>query len=72
MTVCGCGNTLSLLPTFKVTMHTCRCDDPGKDRSTPPHLDLMSYVTELQFNERRRIGAPLLTPAEKSSWAIHN
>jgi len=67
MTVCKCGNVLDRTGVVKVTMHPCQCAVKGKERRGAPDLDLLNRVPERVYLERKRVGLPLETPAERSS-----
>lgn len=66
MELCRCGNTLGE-SNFRITVHPCRCDDPGPDRKAPPNLDLLSNVPERQYNQRKKVGLPLQTDVERAA-----
>lgn len=64
MEFCCCGNELRESK-VKLTVHPCRCKKPlSHTRRTRPDLDPLSHVSELQFNERRRLGLVMRTQAE--------
>lgn len=70
MRLCICGNELGDDPGFRVTHSPCRCDDPGTGpRQTPCH-DLPRCVSKQQYEERKRVGLPVVSGIERpfSRW----
>lgn len=68
-TRCVCGNETSPEPDFKVTHSPCRCETPGSGRRTLGAQGMPRYVSKQQFEERRRLGLPVVTDIERGSYS---
>jgi hypothetical protein len=71
--VCCCGNDLDEKPDgFTVRMHPCRCEKPAGRRQSTQMQGLPWHVFKQQYEERKRLGLPILTDIEKgarSKWS---
>ena len=66
-TSCVCGNHLSDKPTVKSTMSPCKCDAPGPGRTVlVARHGIPEFCFERQYEQRTRLGLPLMTDIEKS------
>jgi hypothetical protein len=64
---CCCGNVLR--DTFiRIVVSPCKCPEPGPGPSTHSIEWLPDDVPRKQYEERKRIGLPVLTDAEKAAY----
>ena len=63
---CECGNELgTTIGDVKATRHPCLCAKPGNERSPSPRIGLPSFISRDHYEERTRLGMPLVLPAER-------
>ncbi len=65
-TQCVCGNELESTPAYKLRVSPCRCEAPGPGARTL-QTGLPWHLFEKQYEERRRLGLPLLTDTERAA-----
>lgn len=61
---CVCGNPLRVT-TVSITRSPCRCPAPGPGRSQLPSHDLPGWLRKSQYEERKRLGLPVIADAER-------
>jgi hypothetical protein len=64
---CCCGNALRET-SVKIVVSPCRCDEPGPGQRTQPVRWLPDDVPKRQYEQRKRVGLPVLTDAEKAAY----
>ena len=63
---CECGNRLGETEgDFKAVRHPCLCLEPGDERNPSPRVGLPSFISKTHYDERKRMGMPLVLPAER-------
>ena len=66
MRKCECGNEMGeTRGNVTVVIRPCQCKAPGCERSPKPRIGLPSFISKAHYNERKRIGAPMVLPAER-------
>jgi hypothetical protein len=66
--VCCCGNVLRDDRAAAMRVSPCRCDSPGDGSSVLQHpRGIPDEVYEKQYNQRRRLGLPIVTPFEEAT-----
>ena len=69
MEVCICGNVLDSLKKIEVRMLTCRCAAPGGGKRQGRREEAIPRgLTKGHYDERKKLGLPLMTDAEKSQF----
>lgn len=65
MEVCVCGNPLRVT-SVSIRVSPCRCPAPGPGPSQVRCHDLPAWVSRKQYEGRRKLGLPVVTPAEEA------
>ena len=66
MLKCECGNQLgATIGNVSVVRHPCQCVQPGDERNPSPRVGLPGWISRRHYEERQRIGAPMVLPAER-------
>lgn len=66
--VCCCGNVLRIGARIPIRTSPCRCQKPGPGPTTRAAGWLPDDVPRHQFEERRRVGLPVLTDVERAAY----
>ena len=67
MQKCECGNELgSTRGNVTVVIRPCQCGKSGSERSPKPRIGLPSFISRSHYNERKRMGMPMVLPAEEN------
>jgi hypothetical protein len=66
MEACVCGNVLDAQLEYRCTRSPCRCAVPGRGPGQLRCHDLPSWVLRKQYDERKRLGLPVVTPIERT------
>ena len=67
MRKCECGNELGeTRGDVTVTQRPCQCEAPGCERSPKPRIGLPEFITRKHYDERTRMGMPMVLPAERN------
>lgn len=69
MTCCICGNRWEKPEGIRVNRRVCRCDTPGPGKRAGGVSRLPDGVTKEQYEERTRLGLPVVTDIERAAMA---
>ena len=71
VTRCICGNRLGDRPRgFTVRQSPGSCEHPGPGKRTASQTDLPFWVTKKQYEDRKRLGLPIVTPLERRTKTV--
>lgn len=65
--VCCCGNTLRET-SVRIVVSPCRCETPGPGQRQRPRWFIPEALPEKQYEERKRLGLPLMDEIEKAHF----
>jgi hypothetical protein len=65
---CCCGNVLRTGTRCRIIIHPCQCEKPGPAKRRPPMTMLPKQVTEEVYEQRKRLGLPIMTESERAAF----